>query len=104
MGWSTHKLEHFGLFSAVSTRETDRGSSPTEDGWFIAALRHEDETDVRADAEAGRSRGQGHPSATRRQFSAEEKIRIVLEGLRGEPHHSCPLMKLPRSCLRLDGS
>jgi transposase len=27
---------------------------------------------------------QGHRGATRRHFSAEEKIRVVLEGLRGE--------------------
>ena len=47
--------------SAVSTPETERGSSQTEDGWFIVALRHEDETDVRAGTEAGRSRDQGHP-------------------------------------------
>ena len=26
--------------------------------------------------------------ATRRQFSSEEKIRVVLEGLRGEEQHS----------------
>jgi transposase-like protein len=31
-----------------------------------------------------RSSDQGHPPATRKQYGAEQKIRIVLEGLRGE--------------------
>ena len=58
-----------GLY-AVSARETDRGYSGREDFWFIVAIRSEVEADIQR--------------ATRRQFSAEEKIRIVLEGLRGE--------------------
>lgn len=33
--------------------------------------------------------------ATRRQYSAEEKIRIVLEGLRGE-HRAIPMSAWPR--------
>jgi transposase len=34
--------------------------------------------------DAGREGRQRHPPPTRKQHSAEEKIRIVLEGLRGE--------------------
>ena len=33
---------------------------------------------------ASRTRGTRHPPATRKHHSAEDKIRIVLEGLRGE--------------------
>jgi transposase-like protein len=38
------------------------------------------------DDQEERQRGEGHPrySPTRRRYSAEENIRIVLEGLRGE--------------------
>ncbi len=47
--------------------------------------RSEDEADIRANQEGTcRGRPEGHPSRHARQFSAEEKIRIVLEGLRGE--------------------
>ena len=55
------------------------------DFWIIVAARSEDETEIRA--------GEKQPAedairdirrATRRRLSAEEKIRIVLEGLRGE--------------------
>jgi superfamily II DNA/RNA helicase len=52
--------------SDVSTVETDLTFSGREDFWMIAAAIR----DIRR--------------ATRRHFSAEEKIRIVLEGLRGE--------------------
>jgi hypothetical protein len=34
--------------SAVSTRETFLAVSPTEDFWFIAAARSEDEAEIRA--------------------------------------------------------
>jgi hypothetical protein len=39
--------------------------------------------------------------ATRKQYSAEEKIRIVLDGLRGEPaSRSCAVVRaLPRACI-----
>ena len=36
------------VVSGVSAYETDWVSSRREDVWFIVALRHEDETDVRA--------------------------------------------------------
>ena len=43
------------------------------------------EREIRAGETAGGRRDQGGiRRATRRHFSAEEKIRIVLEGLRGE--------------------
>ena len=45
----------------------------------------EDEADIRANEEGARgSRPEGHPACHAAQFTAEEKIRIVLEGLRGE--------------------
>ena len=60
------------------------GYSRREDFWFIVAARREDETEIRARKSTGRTSAEGYPRQTRRQFSAEEKIRIVLEGLRGE--------------------
>ncbi len=45
-------------------------------------MRSEDETEIRAGESAGRAGCEGDP--TRKQYLAEEKIRIVLEGLRGE--------------------
>jgi transposase len=44
----------------------------------------EDEADFRAGQEAGRSGIKDIRRVTRRQFPSEEKIRLVLEGLRGE--------------------
>jgi hypothetical protein len=55
-----------------------------EDFWIIVAARSEDETEIGAGKAAGRKRDQDIRRATRRHFSAEEKIRVVLEGLRGE--------------------
>ncbi|QHO73878.1 hypothetical protein ACH79_15690 [Bradyrhizobium sp. CCBAU 051011] len=55
-----------------------------EDFWFIVATRSEDE------AESGPGKATAEQvlkdirHQTRRQYSAEEKIRSVLEGLRGE--------------------
>ena len=54
--------------------------SSREDFWIIVTARSEDETEIRA----GKAAGGSIRRATRRHFSAEEKIRIVLEGLRGE--------------------
>src|SRR3984885_7524424 len=58
--------------------------SPREDFWIIVTARSEDETEIRAGKAAGGRRDRDIRRATRRHFSAEEKIRIVLEGLRGE--------------------
>jgi transposase-like protein len=44
----------------------------------------EDETEIGDRESASRAGHQGHPPCDRKQYSAEEKIRIVLEGLRGE--------------------
>ena len=70
----------------VSTHETNRGTSRREDFWFIVAARSEDEAEIRA-APAERV-VKDIRRQTRRQYSAEEKIRIVLEGLRGEENIS----------------
>ena len=70
--------------SAVRTPVTDRGSSRTEDGWVHRRPRREDETVVRAGGKPTDAAVEDLRRATRRQFSAEEKTRIVLEGLRGE--------------------
>ena len=56
-------------------------------GGFLAhrsLSRSEDETEIRAGEGSGGKGREDIRRATRRQFSAEEKIRIVLEGLRGE--------------------
>jgi transposase len=47
-------------------------------------MRSEDETENGARERAGDRGRQEHPSRARRHFSAEDEIRIVLEGLRGE--------------------
>ncbi len=47
-------------------------------------MRSDDETDIRAAKEPAEQVVSDIRRATRRQFSAEEKIRIVLQGLRGE--------------------
>ena len=55
-------------------------------GGFLAhrsPSRSEDETEIRAGERTGDT-GVEERRATRRHFSAEDKIRIVLEGLRGE--------------------
>jgi len=54
----------------------------TEDFWFIVATRSEDEAEIRAGESAGGRGREGYPPGD--PHSAEEKIRIVLEGLRGE--------------------
>src|SRR6516225_5014047 len=71
--------------SGISAYETDRVSGGREDFWPIVAIKG---------AKMGQKSGPGKKPAeqvvkeirraTRRQFSAEEKIRIVLTGLRGE--------------------
>ena len=53
------------------------------------ALNRLDSADPRREADPGRSRVQPRPGEdikrnTRKQYNAEEKIRIVLDGLRGE--------------------
>ena len=56
-------------------------------GGFLAhrsLSRSEDETEIRAGEAAGGIAIKAIRRATRRHFSAEDKIRIVLEGLRGE--------------------
>ena len=72
----------------VSTPETNRGSSRREDFWFIVAARSEDETEIRPDKAPAEQVLKDIRRQTRRQYSAEEKIRIVLEGLRGEENIS----------------
>ena len=51
---------------------------------IVANRRSEDGTELRAGEGTGREVVKEIRRATRRQFSAEEKIRIVLSGLRGE--------------------
>ncbi len=71
--------------SSVSTYETDWAG--LKKGGFLAhrsLSRSEDETEIRAGEGTGGKGLKDIRRATRRQFSAEEKIRIVLEGLRGE--------------------
>ena len=70
--------------SAVSVFETARGFSRREDFWIIVAARSEDETEIRAGKAPAEDAIKDIRRATRRQYSAEEKIRVVLEGLRGE--------------------
>jgi transposase len=74
--------------SSISALETDGGLSRTEDFWFIVAVRSEDETEIRAGSGPEKLPAEQIVKdirrATRRPISAEEKIRIVLEGLRGE--------------------
>jgi transposase len=69
--------------SSVSAFETARVSR-REDFWIIVAARSEDETEFQAGEATGGRCNQDIRRATRRLFSAEEKIRVVLEGLRGE--------------------
>ena len=56
-------------------------------GGFLAhrsLSRSEDETEIRAEKQPAEEAIKDIRRATRRHFSAEDKIRIVLEGLRGE--------------------
>jgi transposase len=55
---------------------------------FPKGTRSEDEAEIRAGQSTGRTSAEGHWRQTGRQYSAEEKIRIVLEGLRGEENIS----------------
>ena len=50
----------------------------------MVAIRSEDETEIRAGEAASGSRDQGHSARDAPAFSAEEMIRVVLEGLRRE--------------------
>ena len=72
--------------SAVSTYETDLAVSGREDFWLIVAFRgSEDETEIRLPVRDPAERVvKDIRRAMRRHFTAEDKIRIVLEGLRGE--------------------
>jgi transposase len=71
--------------SVVSTYETDLAVLGREDFWFIVAFKgakmRQKSGSVREPAEQVMKNIR---RATRRHFSAEEKIRVVLEGLRGE--------------------
>ena len=69
---------------AVSAYETARGFPPREDFWIIVAARSEDETKSGPEKQPAEDAIRNIRRATRRHFSAEEKIRVVLEGLRGE--------------------
>ena len=60
------------------------GASRREDFWFIVAARSEDETEIQAGKAPAEQVLKDIRRQTRRQYSAEEKIRIVLEGLRGK--------------------
>jgi transposase len=56
-------------------------------GGFLAhrsLLRGEDETEILPEKEPATQVAKNIRRATRRHFSAEDKIRVVLEGLRGE--------------------
>ena len=61
-----------------------RGFHLREDFWIIVAARSEDETEIRGEKQPAEDAIRDIRRATRRHFSAEEKIRVVLEGLRGE--------------------
>src|ERR1700732_1177111 len=71
--------------SNVSTCETDSAGGRREDFWLIVAFQgakmRQKHAPVKGPAEHV---VKDTRRATRRQFSAEEKIRIVLDGLRGE--------------------
>ena len=60
------------------------GFSRREDFWIIVAARSEDETEIRPGKQPAEEAIKDIRRVTRRHFSAEEKIRVVLEGLRGE--------------------
>ena len=62
---------------------------------MVAFQRSQDETEIRVGERAGGTGGEGYSPGNRRHFWAEEKIRIVLEGLRGED--SIGLMDRPAS-------
>ena len=79
-----YKIQQLFRVSAVSACETDWGFSRREDFWFIVAIRSEDEAASGPAKRPADAVVKDIRRATRRQFSAEEKIRIVLEGLRGE--------------------
>src|SRR5215217_5381688 len=70
--------------ASAPTRQIE-GFARTEDFWFIVAVRSEDEADIRAGEAAGGSGREGHPACNAPAVLGRgEKIRIVLEGLRGE--------------------
>jgi transposase-like protein len=60
------------------------GFSRREDFWIIVAARSEDETEIRTGEATAEQAIKDIWRATRRHFSAEEKIRIEMEGLRGQ--------------------
>jgi Transposase len=70
--------------SGVSTIETDPRFSGREDFGIIVAERSEDVQKSGPEKQPAEDAIRDIRRATRRHFSAEEKIRIVLEGLRGE--------------------
>ncbi|MGY3134077.1 hypothetical protein ACVWZM_004759 [Bradyrhizobium sp. USDA 4501] len=73
---------------AVRACETNRGILRREDFWFIVAARSEDETEIRTGQSVGRPSAKGHSAPDPPAVFAEEKIRIVLEGLRSEENIS----------------
>ena len=61
----------------------------TKGGFLVQGSRKEqDETEIRAGQSARRTSAEGHSAPDPPQYSAEEKIRIVLEGPRGEENIS----------------
>ena len=70
--------------SAVSAFETVGWFSRREDFWIMVAARSEDERKSGRRNSRRKTPIRDIRRATRRHFSAEEKIRVVLEGLRGE--------------------
>lgn len=71
--------------SGFSARETNWLTRGKECFWHIAApSRSVDETEIRDTGDNVRAGCERHPRATRKHHSAEEKIKIVLDGLRGE--------------------
>jgi transposase len=72
-----------------------------EDFWFIVAERSEDEAEIRVRKAPAEQVLKDIRRQTRRQYSAEEKIRMVLEGLRGEENISelCRPKASPPRCI-----
>ena len=70
--------------SATSAFETAHRFSGREDFWIIVATRSEDETEVQAGEAADGRCNQGHSAGDASTLFSRGKIRVVLEGLRGE--------------------
>ncbi len=71
--------------SVVSTNETELGYLRGEDFWFIVTFQgNDDERKMEATKPSAEKVIKDLRRMTRKQYGAEEKIRIVLDGLRGE--------------------